>query len=77
MGGRRSNKAFVSLSLFLLIILSFTNMSSAQIIAPEGPGIEWEKPESHRLFLKGDSGSPYLDNNWSSLTGQPLSLIHI
>jgi len=75
MDGRRSNKVFVPLSLFFLIFLSLTNMSSAQIVAPEGPGIDWEKPESHRLFLKGDSDSPYLDNNWSSLTGQPIGSI--
>jgi len=71
----RSTRALVSLSIFLLIFLSLSNISSAQIIAPDGPGIEWEKPDSHRLFLKGDSTSPYLDNNWSSLTGQPIGSI--
>ena len=75
MDDRKSTKTFVSLSIVLLIFLSLSNMSSAQIIAPEGPGLDWEKPESHRLFLKGDSGDPYLDNNWSSLTGQPIGSI--
>ena len=68
-------KTFVSLSMFLLISLSVVNLSSAQIVAPDGPGLDWEKPDSHRLFLKGDSGDPYLDNNWSSLTGQPIGSI--
>ena len=63
MDDRKSTKTFVSLSIVLLIFLSLSNMSSSQIIAPEGPGLDWEKPESHRLFLKGDSGTPYLDNN--------------
>ncbi len=71
----RSTRVLFSLSMFLLIFLSLSNMSSAQTIAPDGPGIEWEKPESHRLFLKGESASPYLDNNWSSLTGQPIGSI--
>ncbi|MGY8644912.1 MAG: hypothetical protein ACKVIE_02255 [Candidatus Poseidoniales archaeon] len=75
MDGRNSSKSIVSLFLFLLILLSVSNISSAQIIAPDGPGIEWEKPDSHRLFLKGDTGSPYLDNNWSSLTGQPIGSV--
>jgi hypothetical protein len=75
MDDRKSAKTFVSLSMFLLIFLSLSNISSAQIIAPDGPGLDWEKPESHRLFLKGDSGTPYLDNNWSSLTGQPIGSI--
>tara|TARA_B110000003_G_scaffold268911_1_gene299140 strand:- start:93 stop:2423 length:2331 start_codon:yes stop_codon:yes gene_type:complete len=75
MDGRKSTKTFVSLSLFLLIFLSLSNLSSAQIIAPDGPGLDWEKPESHRLFLKGDSVNPYLDNNWSSLTGQPIGSV--
>ena len=68
-------KTFVSLCMFLLISLSVVNLSSAQIVAPDGPGLDWEKPDSHRLFLKGDSGDPYLDNNWSSLTGQPIGSI--
>ena len=75
MSGRKSSKTFLSLSIFSLIFISLISISSAQIIAPEGPGIEWEKPESHRLFLKGESTSPYLDNNWSSLTGQPIGSI--
>jgi len=75
MSGRKSSKTFVSLSIISLIFISLISISSAQIIAPQGPGIEWEKPESHRLFLKGEATSPYLDNNWSSLTGQPIGSI--
>jgi len=75
MSGRKSGKTFLSLSIISLFFLSLVSISSAQIIAPEGPGIEWEKPESHRLFLKGEASSPYLDNNWSSLTGQPIGSI--
>lgn len=75
MSGRKSGKVFLSFSIISLIFLSLISASSAQIIAPEGPGIEWEKPDSHRLFLKGDASSPFLDNNWSSLTGQPIGSI--
>ena len=75
MDGRSSSNTLVPLSIFLLILLSISSMSSAQIIAPDGPGLEWEKPDSHRLFLKGESGSQYLDNNWSSLTGQPVGSV--
>ena len=75
MSGRKSGKVFLSFSIISLFLFSLISASSAQIIAPEGPGIEWEKPDSHRLFLKGDASSPFLDNNWSSLTGQPIGSV--
>ena len=75
MSGRKSGKVILSFSIISLFLFSLISASSAQIIAPEGPGIEWEKPDSHRLFLKGDASSPFLDNNWSSLTGQPIGSV--
>jgi hypothetical protein len=75
MSGRKSGKVFLSFSIISLFLFSLISASSAQIIAPNGPGIEWEKPDSHRLFLKGDASSPFLDNNWSSLTGQPIGSV--
>ena len=75
MSGRKSGKVFLSFSIISLFLFSLISASSAQIIAPDGPGIEWEKPDSHRLFLKGDASSPFLDNNWSSLTGQPIGSV--
>ena len=74
-GVRMSRPVMLSLSIISLFFLSIISISSAQIIEPDGPGIEWEKPESHRLFLKGEANSPFLDNNWSSLTGQPIGSI--
>ena len=75
MSGRRFGKTFLSFSIISLFLFSLISISSAQIVAPEGPGIEWEKPDSHRLFLKGEASSPFLDNNWSSLTGQPIGSV--
>ena len=75
MSGRKSGKVFLSFSIISFFLFSLISASSAQIIAPDGPGIEWEKPDSHRLFLKGDASSPFLDNNWSSLTGQPIGSV--
>ena len=53
----------------LLVSPSSLGQSSA---SPEGPGEEWELPEQHMIFLKGDEQSPFLDRNWSVLTGEPL-----
>ena len=50
MDGRSSSNTLVPLSIFLLILLSISSMSSAQIIAPDGPGLEWEKPDKPSSF---------------------------
>ena len=47
-------------------------MASQSTTGPEGPGETWELPTTHNLFLKGDLSDPYLDRNWSKLTGEPL-----
>ena len=71
----------------LLLALSLSSVTNAQdSMESDGPGIEWELPESHMLYLKGTVSDPFIDRNWSTNTGEPLgkaeftrtlSLIHI
>ena len=57
----------------LACVLLASSISVGQSsIAPDGPGEEWELPEEHMVFLKGDEQNPFLDRNWSVLTGEPL-----
>lgn len=51
-------------------------MASSPIIAQnqtayEGPGIDFEYPEQHMLFLKGVEENHFLDRNWTTVTGLP------
>ena len=59
--------------IFLLITFLFiSSFSSAQTIEENnGPGISYDYPDNHMLFIKGDEDSPFLDRNWSVLTGFP------
>jgi len=73
--GRRavSSLPAIFLAPFLVCVLLVSPSSLGQSsTAPEGPGEEWELPEQHMIFLKGDEQSPFLDRNWSVLTGEPL-----
>ena len=57
----------------ILLALSFSSVSLAQDpIEIDGPGIAWDLPESHMLYLKGTVNEPFLDRNWSTDTGEPL-----
>lgn len=57
----------------LVCVLLASSISLGQsAIAPSGPGEEWELPEQHMIFLKGEEQAPFLDRNWSVLTGEPL-----
>ena len=57
----------------ILLALSFSSVSLAQDpIELDGPGIAWDLPESHMLYLKGTVNEPFLDRNWSTNTGEPL-----
>ena len=57
----------------LLLALSFGSVTHAQDpMEMDGPGIDWDLPESHMLYLKGTVNEPFLDRNWSTNTGEPL-----
>ena len=59
--------------LALLLALSMSSMTYAQEPTDlDGPGINWNLPESHMLYLKGTVNDPFLDRNWSTNTGEPL-----
>ena len=71
-GGPRS-RAMIPLALFLLSVMMCSPLASSQsATGPEGPGESWSQPTEHNLFLKGDLSEPFLDRNWSKLTGEPL-----
>ena len=57
----------------LLLALSISSLTHAQDpMEFEGPGIDWDLPDSHMLYLKGTVNDPFLDRNWSTNTGEPL-----
>jgi len=62
--------------LMAVTILFFATGASSIGVAEDyeqydGPGISFEYPETHMLFLKGSEENPLLDRNWSLLTGLP------
>jgi len=60
-------------ALFILSLMLVSPLATSQsTTGPEGAGETWELPTTHNLFLKGDLSEPYLDRNWSKLTGEPL-----
>ena len=70
MSSRWSVLALLSIS--LLFVISSTPLGSAQNqVAYDGPGSDFSYPAEHRLFLKGDEDSQFLDRNWTTVTGLP------
>ena len=62
--------------LLVSIVLVLTLMASSSGIAQnqtayEGPGLDFEYPEQHMLFLKGVEENHFLDRNWTTVTGLP------
>ena len=62
--------------LLLATVIVVTLMASSSGIAQnqtayEGPGLDFEYPEQHMLFLKGVEENHFLDRNWTTVTGLP------
>lgn len=62
--------------LLVSTVLLVTLMASSSGIAQnqtayEGPGLDFEYPEQHMLFLKGVEEDHFLDRNWTTVTGLP------
>ena len=62
--------------LLVSTVLVVTLMASSSGIAQnqtayEGPGLDFEYPEQHMLFLKGVEENHFLDRNWTTVTGLP------
>ena len=71
--GVPSSSVMIPLALFMLSVMMCSPLVSSQsTTGPEGPGESWSLPTEHNLFLKGDLSEPFLDRNWSKLTGEPL-----
>ena len=68
----RSRVVIPTALLIVSLMLVSPLVTSQSTTGPEGPGETWELPTTHNLFLKGDLSEPYLDRNWSKLTGEPL-----
>lgn len=67
------SRAMIPLALFMLSLMICSPLASSQSTSgPEGPGESWTLPSEHNLFLKGELTDPFLDRNWSKLTGEPL-----
>ena len=59
-------------SIFLVLTLMASSSGIAQNqTAYEGPGLDFEYPEQHMLFLKGVEENHFLDRNWTTVTGLP------
>ena len=67
------SRVMIGTALFVLSLMLASPLASSQsTTGPEGPGESWDLPTTHNLFLKGDLSEPFLDRNWSKLTGEPL-----
>ena len=67
------SRAMIPVALFMLSLMICSPLASSQSTSgPEGPGESWTLPSEHNLFLKGELTDPFLDRNWSKLTGEPL-----
>ena len=72
MSSNRNNCYQMSLLLIIITFLFTSTISSAQTFDENnGPGITYDYPDNHMLFIKGEGESPFLDRNWSVLTGFP------
>ena len=60
----------VSTVLVVTLLASSSGIAQNQT-AYEGPGIDFEYPEQHMLFLKGVEENHFLDRNWTTITGLP------
>ena len=67
------SRVMIPVALFMLSLMICSPLASSQSTSgPEGPGESWTLPSEHNLFLKGELTDPFLDRNWSKLTGEPL-----
>jgi hypothetical protein len=65
-------RASLLVSIFLVLTLMASSSGIAQNqTAYEGPGLDFEYPEQHMLFLKGVEENHFLDRNWTTVTGLP------
>ena len=70
--GLQMRKLSLAVMALFVVSLSFSMpVFSQNQTAYEGPGFETSYPEENMLFLKGVEGSPYLDRNWTTVTGLP------
>ena len=67
-----SGRVPLLVSTILLVTLMASSSGIAQNqTAYEGPGIDFEYPQQHMLFLKGVEENHFLDRNWTTVTGLP------
>ena len=66
---RHSRKLLVLIAI-MLAISTAPNASSANAF-PTGPGLDWELPPSHGLYINGTTGNENLARTLPSETGQP------
>ena len=63
----------------LCLLLIFSLIAVAQPVSsqsnednfPTGPGLDWQMPEEHRLFVNGTQSADNLDRNFPYFTGEP------
>jgi hypothetical protein len=58
------------IALLMLSLFSTTNVDGLETL-PSGPGLEWEMPNEHYLFINGSEQNPALGRNFPMVTGQP------
>ncbi|MDP6098908.1 MAG: hypothetical protein QF566_01885 [Candidatus Thalassarchaeaceae archaeon] len=78
MGGeRRLKKLRGLLPVMIFVALLISSISLSTTIAqegkntPTGPGLDWEIPSSHHLFVNGTSGPTDLNREYPYFTGEP------
>ncbi len=69
-GEVRPSRGMLILIAIMLAISAIPSSSTADEF-PTGPGLDWELPTSHGLFISGSTGSEALSRTLPSETGQP------
>ncbi len=69
-GEVRSSRGMLILIAVMLAISAVPSPSAADEF-PTGPGLDWELPASHGLFISGPAGSEALSRTLPGETGQP------
>ena len=70
-----SNRKFKFMLIIIFCVFTLASISidskaqNNQIY--DGPGSDYQYPDEHMVFLKGDEESQYLDRNWTTITGLP------
>jgi len=69
---RRSRSSGILIIIVALLVLNlFATPSTSEEAFPTKPGLDWQFPESHGMFINGTEGDEGLDRTLPPITGRP------